>query len=77
MIEVYDSIINSLHRVIDQKFSGKIKKLSQEFFCTNCAIVTKRRKNATTADLIKSTRQSIGMYININSRVQKLLVAID
>ena len=77
MIEVYDSIINSLHRVIDQKFSGKIKKLSQEFFCTNCAIVTKCRKNATTTDIIKSTGQSIGMYININSRAQKLLVAID
>ena len=77
MMKSHDSVINSLHRVIDQKSSGKIKKLSQEFFCANCAIVTKFRKNATTADLIKSTWQSIGMYININSRAQKILVAID
>ena len=44
MIEAHNSIFNSLHWVIDQNSSGKIKKLSQEFFCTNCAIVTKSKK---------------------------------
>ena len=58
MIEAHNSILNSLHWVIDQKSSGKIKKLSQECFCTAFLIVEKNNDKNVATDAIKYFREA-------------------